>query len=81
MTKCNYCGNDRDGVEGWHDCSQATDAKARIEASIEDMQRIATNSTPSEVAWDVDRKKRMGDIAQNIRITGGQTKPMGGDDE
>lgn len=77
---CNYCGNPRDNLDGYHSCRPAQDAKARIEASIEAMTRVADHDTlRTSEKWDVNRKKRMGDIAGNVHVMGGETR-YGGDD-
>lgn len=78
MEKCSYCGNDRDGVTGWHGCSQSLDSKARIETLIDSMTRIAkgvpnTGPMTSEAMRQVaDRRK---DIANTIQLNGGHVTP------
>ena len=78
---CPYCGEPRESLDGWHGCKQSLAGKELIEHKIEAMTRIASGEEQLSEAWNPGRKKRLGDIAQTIRITGGQTKPMGGDDE
>jgi len=61
---CVYCGHERDGVEGWHGCPQSLDAKARIEATIEETMRIANKQAPTEQdllddkAWELNNDMR-----------------------
>lgn len=39
--KCVYCLQERQNADGWHGCNGSMDAKARIEAHIQAMTRIA----------------------------------------
>ena len=59
---CLYCLQPRKDLDGWHGCPQSRDAKARIDASIDAMKRIATKAAPAE-------RKPMTDmeIGQTIR--------------
>lgn len=76
---CNYCFGTRENVNDWHDCPQAQAAKAKIDASVEAITRIGTQGHALSEPWDVGRKKRLGDVAQNIKLRGGQVKPRGWD--
>jgi hypothetical protein len=77
--KCSYCGNDRDGVEGWHGCPQSMDTKARIEERIESMTRIANNQerrkAPETSEQMRSRADQLREMANGVRLTGGITKP------
>lgn len=43
--KCPYCTQERENLDGWHDCQGARDAKARVDQHVDDLIRLATNRT------------------------------------
>lgn len=70
---CAYCHEPRDNPEDWHGCEPSLRAKARVEQLIGQMSRIAYQSDTS-IAWEPTRKKRIEDMAQQVKLQGGKVK-------
>ncbi len=84
MMRCSYCGKDRDNLEGWHDCSAAQDAKARIDEKIESMTRIAEGQedrTPMTSQQLHARANSRRDMANFLRANGQEINPDYGDED
>jgi hypothetical protein len=77
--KCTYCYQPRESMEGWHEnCAPSRDAKARMEANIEGIMRIANHqSDKAPMTSDQlrNRSDRRREVAQSVRLNGGQTHP------
>lgn len=80
MELCAYCNEPRTNMENWHDCAPSRDAKARVDTLIQDITRIASGVPQPSEPWNRNRKERLGDMAQYIRLGGNETKPMGHED-
>jgi len=79
---CNYCGEVRADMEGWHDCPRAQDAKARIDASIESMKRVAEGKESNQPMTSLqlrDQANRRRDLANYMQAQGLEINPDYGD--